>query len=65
MASRFISGSPQDVNNYTYYAILNSGEDVDTVVNNEAPKNCDTGSTLYFVNTGDLYMFYKDTWYKQ
>ena len=65
MASRFVNGSPNDVNSYSYYAIVADGETADTVVANEAPKDCDTGSTIYFVNTGDLYMFYKDTWYKQ
>ena len=67
MASRFSNGSPNDVRSYSYYAILNDGEDIDTVVANEAPKDCASGSTIYFVNTGDVYMFYSlnSTWYKQ
>lgn len=67
MPNRFVKDNPSKLNNYTYYAILNSGENVETVVNNEAPKNCSTGSTLYFINTGDVFMFYSPnkTWYKQ
>lgn len=65
MPNRFVASAPSKLNYHDYYAIVADGETADTVVANEAPKDCDTGSTIYFVNTGDLYMFYKDTWYKQ
>jgi hypothetical protein len=67
MAGRFVNGSPNDVNNYRYYTILNDGEDAETVANTLAPTDCATGSTLYFINTGDVFMFYSvnKKWYRQ
>lgn len=67
MPDRFVSHTPNNLKNYDFYAIVNSGEDVDTIVANEAPTDCATGSTIYFINTGDVFMFYSpnSTWYKQ
>ena len=67
MPNRFVNGSPSDVRSYSLYAILNSGETVEDVVANEAPTDCATGSTIYFINTGDVFMFYSPnkTWYMQ
>ena len=67
MPNRFVASAPSKLNYHDYYAILNDGEDINTVVENEAPKDCASGSTLYFINTGDVFMYYSpnQTWYRQ